>query len=431
MIILRSFLVVLFAILKTVEVSGTGISFPVTENLEIDTKATLLGTWNHPSLSAQNPGNGLARLSDQSLELTLKPDIYCGFETLSLSVKPRISGKVFRTQTGDRTDFDQDSTIEIIEFRARQQMGENFFASYGRENIQWGPSFLYSPSNPFYRDNGKKDLVSELPGKGVATLLAILDFNWSVSLIVNTDKGAFNESGFEKTAALRIDYSGDASYASLILSHREHGRTMLGAFTGTTVSDAILIYGEASLEKGSIALLPQQIQGPLSWEMEALDKHDSDLYPVLLAGMSYTLESADTVTFEYLYYGHGYSSTTADFFFDMLNDAAQQYTQSPSALSGYGQNLLGRAAQNNIDFLRRHYLMLQYVNEDIIGATDFAGRVTFCLDGRSSRWYMSLSHDLDDQIELKTSVLMNPGPEDASFGRFLDYQIQLALEVTF
>lgn len=430
----KIFVIAIFIALQTATISlasWADMDVAMLENFDISTKATVLGTWNSPAQSSQNPENTIARIPESSLELVFKPDIYFGSKALSLSAKPRVSVSMTATDVRGRATSDEDSTLEIIEFGVRQGFGDNFFASYGWENIQWGPSFLYSPSNPFYNDNGKKDLVNELPGKGAVTLLYVFDYNFSASLIVNTDKGAFNESGFEKTAAVKIDYTGDEAYASVILSHQEHTRTRLGFFAGTTFSDAVLIYAEASLEKASPALLSKQIQGPLFWEMEALNKDDSDLYPVLLAGMSYTLQSTDTLTVEYLYYGHGYSDAEADLFFTMLNDAASLYTQGPAALSGYGHKLLGQGADNRLDFLRRHYLMLQYVSEDIIEGTDLVGRVTFCLDDLSSRWYTSLSHDLNDMMELKTSVMVNPGPEDASFGRFLDYQIQLALEVHF
>jgi hypothetical protein len=33
---------------------------------------------------------------------------------------------------------------------ARLRLTECLFVSYGRENLQWGPSALFSPSNPFF-----------------------------------------------------------------------------------------------------------------------------------------------------------------------------------------------------------------------------------------------------------------------------------------
>jgi len=400
------------------------------QGFELNVKATALSEFNQIATSSQNPSNRFAQLPDTGIVFTIKPDMSLIYNDWLLSARPRLSFEHKNRTIDAATHGSSDTKAEMIEFLMRRQLKENLFASYGCENLQWGPSFLYSPSNPFFRDNGKKNLVQDLEGKGFLKLVLVHDFSWSTSLIYNTDKGALNESDFEKTLAVKIDYSGDESYASLILSHTEHRETKMGAFGGTTLTDAIIIYAEATLQQGSLALFPVVMQSPLAWDMTA-KKNDTDtLFATLLAGMSYTFESGDSMTVEYLYYGQGYDSTEMNHF-NQLKNTAKSFYSSQTALSGYGTQLLGKAAGNNLDFLRQNYLMIQYINDDLINDVDLVSRVTFCLDDGSSQLYSSFSWDLNAHMELKISGMVNTGGSNASFGTFLDHQIQMAIEYSF
>ena len=139
-------------------------------------------------------------------------------------------------------------------------MRENLFLSYGRENLQWGPSFLFSPSNPFFQDNGRRNPYLEVPGMDFGRLVYIPASSWTLSFIANTDEGRNKINGpapFDKTYALKVDYTGRENYGSMVLSHREDSdKNSLGFFGGWTVSDAVLLYGECALTQGSEALYP-------------------------------------------------------------------------------------------------------------------------------------------------------------------------------
>jgi len=339
------------------------------EGLDLGFKATALAGINGLAESDLNPGNGLARLPDKESLLLLKPDLSLVREDWLVSVKPRFELSLKHYEIRGVSDENTDSKADIPEFMVRRSLTENLFLSYGRENLQWGPSFLYSPSNPFFSDNEKKSLVQDLEGKGLLKLVMVHDEAFAASLIYNTDKGAFNESDFEKTLALKLDYSGDTGYGSLILSQRDHGPERLGAFAGATLTDAVLVYGEGSLQ------------------------NEDGLSGSLLFGATYTLESGDSLCLEYLYYEQGQ----------------------------------GR----NPDFLRENYLLVQFLKDDLMGGMDLDSRATLCLDDGSSRLYSSLSRELGGHMELKTAGMINTGGAHGAFGAYLDYQIQVALEYTY
>ncbi|MFA5903257.1 MAG: hypothetical protein WC836_04935, partial [Desulfobacula sp.] len=228
---------------------------------------------------------------------------------------------------------------------------------------------------------------------------------------------------------LKVDYSGDDGYAALILSNTDHGKTKIGTFAGTTLTDALIVYGEANFQKGTKALYPSSVPGNLTWDMISR-KNNDDIFTTLVLGATYTLESGDSLCLEYLYYDQGYDSGES-LNFNRLKHTAKNFYLSQTALTGYGHQLLGKTAGNGLDFLRQNYLMLQYLNDNIISGIDLISRVTLCLDDGSSRLYSSLSHELTDHMELKIAGMINTGGDNASFGTYLDYQIQVALEYTY
>ena len=83
--------------------------------------------------------------------------------------------------------------VFVNEWFFRYRLTDRFFASYGRENLQWGPSFLISPSNPFIERNGKNNPYLEVPGLDYAKINWIVDSSWSAQLIANT--AWFNDAG--------------------------------------------------------------------------------------------------------------------------------------------------------------------------------------------------------------------------------------------
>lgn len=55
---------------------------------------------------------------------------------------------------------------------------------------------------------------------------------------------------FSPVIALKVNRSGDSVSASALLSHRDDGVNRLGAYGTWTVSDTLLLYGDASLGQG-------------------------------------------------------------------------------------------------------------------------------------------------------------------------------------
>jgi hypothetical protein len=318
----------------------------------------------------------------------------------------------------------------VNEWLARVRVRENLFASYGRENLQWGPSFLFSPSNPFFQDNGRRNPYVEVPGMDFGRVVWIPGSSWTLSFIANTDEGRNKPNGpnpFRRTYALKIDYTGRENYVSAILSHGEDSTDSFGFFGGWTISDAILLYGEGVISQGSEALYPRKDSSPFGARMIKLHENSSKLEPVLLAGGSYTFGTNGTLTLEYSYYGPGYSDGEADTYFSLRRKAAGAI-RSGGLVSALGQMTLGQTASIGLRFLRKNYAMVQYTQTNIKNKIDLTLRWTQNLDDRSGQFTGLITYYLGNHLELFSVGTVMAGGKDTEFGSILDYQWMIGLK---
>ncbi|MCD4742787.1 MAG: hypothetical protein K8R67_09975 [Desulfobacteraceae bacterium] len=386
-----------------------------------------------PADSTQNPDNDFLKLSDYSEEFKLRPDASLSFRDIYLSVKPRVdlSLEQFRTGT-QKGKKNHEHDIYINEYLIQYQAIDKWFLSYGRQFLQWGPSFLCSPSNPFFFDNGKSQPNQEGEGKEFAELLWIQNLYWTYSLIINTDNGRSHDSDFGKTFALKTDYSGNNGYASLILSYQEgaNHKERVGLFGGLTVSDALILYGEANFQKGLDVLYPTSDNSPINYSMNSVKHDDCSIYSTLLVGGTYTFESGSSLTCEYLYNQMGYNNKEASDYYKLRQNAHDAYNL-PNPLAGLAKQALGQTADNGLMFVRQNYFMLQYIENDIFNIFNLTLRWTQCIDDKSAQLVSLVDFYAGDNTRFFASGILNIGGHESAFGSMLDYQTMIGIEYIF
>jgi hypothetical protein len=413
------------------------------ERFSVDFRALTFGVAQGPATSSQNPSNNFLQMAHYVTVLELRPDMRLNLDPLELSAKPRVRLDYSFWREGVRKGESQgDDDWFVNEWLARLKARENLFLSYGRENLQWGPSFLFSPSNPFFQDNGRRNPYLEVPGMDFGRLVWIPQSSWTASFIANTNKGLNKTSGpgpflasslpppFEKTYALKIDYTGRQNYGSMILSHREGFNDSLGFFGGWTISDAVLLYTEGVVTQGSEALYPRKNHSPFGASMQQSYLDSTAAKPVVLMGGSYTFEAKGTLTAEYAYYGPGYSDTQAENYYALRRKAGQTFGFG-RPLSGLGQMTLGQTADTGLRLLRRNYALLQYTQNNIKNVIDFTLRWTQNLDDGSGQFTAVLAYSLGKHLELFTVGTAMAGGKNTEFGSILDYQCMIGVRYTY
>ncbi len=354
--------------------TGQTLFAQLTDDFEAQFRILVYGTIQEPADNSKNPGNAIFRIPRYQALAELRPDLSLTLKNLDLSIKPRFTSQWSRWQSNDQSgESSTDTELFINEWLARIRINDRLFASYGRENLQWGPGWLLSPSNPFIQDTGRANPKLEIAGMDFARLVFLPNMAWTFSLISNQDKGhrQLNPGEtFEKTHALKIDFSGEATYAGFILAHHEPGSLFLGAFGGWTVNDALLLYMDLSMGE-----LPKE--DPISHQY------------AFLAGASYTLESGPTVTLEF----------------------ARQ--------------------ENNPDFPNRDTVMLQYRENDIQDVLNIVLGLSTNLDDDSTQLYGNAEYMAGDHTQFFINTTVNSGGEAREFGSFTDYQIMAGVEYFF
>ena len=335
----------------------SGIWDELSEGFDYTLRFLAYGTYHDVADSTQNPDNDFLQIPRYVVNLDLRPDASLSFRRFDLSVKPRMNLEWMAWKDGTRKgDTDWEDDWFINEWLARIRVLDNLFVSYGRENLQWGPSFLFSPSNPFFLDNGRSNPKREVPGMDFARFVWIPGIEWTISLIANLDEGRQEllSGDFQRTYALKLDYSGQEGYAGLIFSYEEEDRGRLGAFGGWTATDALLLYGEGFISRGTSALYPvENVTHPFGASMQAIDDESSSLKGIVLVGGAYTLEAGPTITAEYLYNGLGYSNDQARVYYRLRKHASDAYNLA-GPIQGLSSITLGQTADPGLRFLRKN-----------------------------------------------------------------------------
>lgn len=330
-------------------------------------------TRQEPADNSRNPGNSIFRIPRYEAAVELRPDFSLFFKNFSLSAKPRLTWQWTSWKEGCcREETEKDWDLFVNEWLLRIQINDRLFGSYGRENLQWGPGWLFSPSNPFFRDNGRSNPKIETPGIDFARLVYLPNTVWTLSLIGNLDKGRRVleiDEKFNKTYALKLDFTGEETYAGLLLSQRESDISSLGGFGGWTFSDAMLLYTDFSIS-------------------ETADKPDLPQFAVL-AGASYTLETGPTFAVEYAH------------------------------------------QKNGPGFSRRNNVMLQYSQNEILDILNIVFRVTENMDDDSAQSILILEYLSGEHTQMFINSTINFGAENKEFGGILDFHIMAGLEYSF
>ncbi len=351
------------------------------------------GILQDPVNSTLNPNNALA-LHRYETQLTLRPDFNLNFRQLELGIKPRFEADWSRVQNGVQGGTDlTTATAYINEWIARYRVTDQLLVSYGRENLQWGPSQLLSPSNPFNQNNGKNNPAIEQPGLDYGRVVVIPNASFTGSFIANTGAGRLNDSGdasgpFHKAYAGKFDYTGEKAYASLIVSKRDTTPWRIGYFGGWNLSDALLLYSEGSAALSTNPALPHP---------------DFDL----LAGATYTLLNGAMITGEYFHHNAGCTQS----------DIAQ--CVSPLALDPTNP------------YPRRDYLLLQYVDTKLVRNVSLTVRLIQDLNDHSTQLLSDLEYEVGQNWLLYFVPSVTFGPSRSEFGSLVRYSLFGGVSFTF
>lgn len=409
----------------------------IQDSFQVLAKLQLSGALAEPTDSTQNPGNDFARIPARRAQLELRPDVSFASGKFEVLVKPRWNIQWQQWHEGEQAgDADTETDGYVNEWEVRFLPNRQVLLGYGRLNLQWGPSYFLSPSNPFFRDNGQSNPRQEVGGMGFARLLWFLNSDWTLSLLANLDEGRqeFILDSFERTYAVKLDYVGFRRYGSLIGSYREEGLLRLGGYGSRSVSDGLTFYLEGNITLGSDVLYPTTVVetplGPILL-MEDRDSDDWSPQETFLLGTSYTFELGPTLNLEYVYNSPGYSDEDAEKYYDFRKVASLAFGAPFPLIQDIGRFFLAQTLDPHLRLLRRNYLAVQYQQAQIRDVFSLLIRCVYNLDDRSAQLIPVLQYDLGDHVQLFANGLHTFGAERSEFRSLLHYGWMFGLEYTY
>lgn len=323
---------------------------------------------------------------------------------LDLGLDPRLRLTSSQFAGGD---FAGASEVYLGGWRVQVRPTEDTQLAWSRQNLQWGPSYLTSPSNPFGGSNGKNLPSAELPNMTYLKAAWIPADRWSVSALANVvgtrtprtptlpslnlppllsrlSAGSRAGDRFEPTCALKNDFTFDRRTFSAVVSQRGADDPRIGAYGSWNVSDAMILYAEGATD--------------------AQSDHD------LLAGATYTFADGSFVALEYYFNG----------------GAADDGAASGGLLGG-----TTAATMVSGGFASRNYVLAQYVTSEFITDTTLAARWIINLNQRCHRLALQADYDLGDQTVLFANVVADVGDESDEYGAQLQVIATVGLNLLF
>jgi hypothetical protein len=270
----------------------------------------------------------------------------------------------------------------VQEWLAAYRPFDELYVSYGRENLQWGPSFLLSPSNPFNSQNGRDNTKLEVPGSDYGKVIWTPGSSLSVSLIANTCEGRLDLAGeFEPAYAVKVDYVLEGKTISLVASRRRHDDPRGGLTASWNATESIILYCEAGVGKDD---------------------------PELLVGNSITLDSGAVFAFEYFYNGSG-----------SRKDPMLLLVPPYKPLDSYEI------------FFRKNYLLIQYSQLDVAEVLDLTLRLTLNIDDGSSRLAGLAEYEVGDHMKLFAVGMLSSGNRNDEFGNIVNNSVMAGIDYVF
>lgn len=376
---------------------------------------------------AENPGNQLARLAARRAVLDFRPDLRFTNDTLEVRLNPRVRVDQSSVSVAGRATRGATGSAYVNEWMVRATPNEKLALSVGRQVLLWGPATLYSPSNPFFSNNGRDNPYVERDGTDFFTTTYFPADGWVLSYIDNFAQGWLAPpplTQFARTRLLKLDRTGGNYYWSVNYANTVGKGTRVAAAVQWTVSDALVVYAEGAYLRHKTAYRPQFIEG--AWQFVAPDTAGDAGIGVL--GAMYTLESGQTLSMEYLRNSQGWSAAE---FSDSHRLAQQAAARLGGQASGEALPQLARAAAPGTDLLVKNYLFFQYLHPDAAAGRDMTLRATRSMGSNAWRLGATVEQRFGKRYSVFAQLVSNEGDLHGEFFRYLRWQVQLGLKAGF
>ena len=397
-------------------------------------RALLYGEAQYPAHSSQNPDNAFLHLYRYSGTLELRPDLFYDSDLVSAVFKPRFTSSSRWWEDGAaKGDQDNLTRAFVNEWRVQAKPLSSLFVSFGKEKLLWGPAFLSSPSNILFKDTEKINPKIEVEGKYLARVMYLPSAAFTITALSETQRDdAPAQVNDNPVRAMKADWVGSNAALSLIGYFKRDDRFRFGSYGQWTASDAVLLYYDGIVSRGTDALYPAaDAANPLGGTFTDRYKTSDRLFATAVVGGGYTFLSGSTLNLEFLYNGQGYGDADAAEYYRLRNEAGAHYFDG-GLMSALSNRTLGQTINTGLPFLRRYYVMGQFQIREIDNVLDISVRYMHGLEERAGQASTILEWKLSDRVQFFNinMVAINRGKQ-TEFNAILDRSFMAGIEVHF
>ncbi|MEK6744232.1 MAG: hypothetical protein AABZ15_11500 [Nitrospirota bacterium] len=371
------------------------------EGFSSNIRALLYGNAQYPAHSSQNPENAFARLYRYSGTVELRPDLFFDSPVVSVVFKPRFTSSSQWWEDGmAKGERDNLTRAYVNEWRVQAKPLSSLFVSFGKEKLLWGPSFLASPSNVLFKDTEKANPKTEVEGRYLARVMYLPNAAVTITGLSETQRDDAPDPVNDKPVrAVKADWVGSNAALSLVGHFKRDDRFRFGSYGQWTASDAVLLYYDGIVTRGTDVLYPvSDPANPLGGTFTERYNGSDRLFATAVVGGGYSFLSGSTLNLEFLYNGQGYGDADAAEYYRLRDRAGDHYFDG-GLLSALSARTLGQTMNTGMQFLRRYYLMGQYQVREIGNALDIAVRYTHGLEERTGQASTILEWKLSDRVQ--------------------------------
>lgn len=397
-------------------------------------RTLLFAEAQYPAHSSQNPDNAFLHLYRYSGEVALRPDLFYDSDQISAVFKPRFTSSSRWWEDGAaKGERDNLTRAFVNEWRVQARAHASLFVSFGKEKLLWGPSFLASPSNILFKDTEKANPKAEVEGKYLAKALYLPSGSLTITALGQTQRDDIRTQGNDNPLRLmKVDWVGSTAAVSVIGYSRRDDRFRFGSYGQWTASDALLLYYDGIVMRGTDALYPEPDPAdPFGGTFLERYGGSGRIFTTAVGGGAYTFLTGSTASIEFLYNSQGYGNADAAEYYRLRGLAAGHYFDG-GILSALSSRTLGQTANTGLPFLRRYYLMGQYQLREIGNVLDVVLRYVHGLEERAGQASTILEWQVTDRIQFFNinRVAIDRGKE-TEFNAVLDQSFLAGIEVHF
>jgi hypothetical protein len=370
--------------------------------------------WTQANVKANednNPNNKIFNLSEESVEVELRPRLEARWDTFKFNADPRLTYRSQRNQN----DLDRRNSQLDLRYWQAEWNGDQLSLEASRKVQLWGPSVFFSPSSRYHIGNGGANPSSELLAREYFEARVFVNQQWDIELIANVGNGQQAIANFHRSGDLRLNWVGDSVSTSLQASWLNPGWGF-GGLLQWTANDALIVYADG--------LYAPFTKIENQFELTPTSRADRTVRAV--GGLSYTFVGGLNVAVDYYYNGSGLSNRQSDTLLQQSIDAVTAFLQNNtdrhtlltsirdintvptySLSKGYGVVRIGQSQVLND--LSWNYLLIRN------------------LDDQGQQHIVNIDYDFSDRLSLFVNGIVFSGDSFTEFGRFFSTRVTLGL----